>query len=248
MNPQNQLLVEMQKEVRTLRRHVVALNQQLEAAEAEMQAQRGELERAAERLQKDSVRRKQDRDNDATRHAQELKTLKAQHETVLADQKSRYDAQLEDLRSQLRTVEERRMQEGGDWNKELADALQREQDTAIKLSSVEDEKATLLSQISTLQAQQEALGGRLESLSETAENATAREREAEDRLDEALSVHARQISQRQAREAELERTIAELGEALVMERNSRGNSAYGNPSTDYPSVVSNRRRTRKWGP
>lgn len=238
VNPQNQLLVEMQKEVRTLRRHVVALNQQLEAAEAEMQAQRGELERAAERLQKDSVRRKQDRDNDATRHAQELKTLKAQHETVLADQKSRYDAQLEDLRSQLRTVEERRMQEGGDWNKELADALQREQDTAIKLSSVEDEKATLLSQISTLQAQQEALGGRLESLSETAENATAREREAEDRLDEALSVHARQISQRQAREAELERTIAELGEALVMERNSRGNSAYGNPSTDSTSFRS----------
>ena len=60
-----------------------------------------------------------------------------------------------------------------------------------------DEKATLLSQISTLQAQQIALENRLESVSQTADNAMEREREAEDRLDAALSMHARQLTQRQ---------------------------------------------------
>lgn len=58
---------------------------------------------------------------------------------------------------------------------------------------------TLLSQIATLQGQQEALGSRLESLTQAADNAVEREREAEDRLDKALTQHARQISQRQVR-------------------------------------------------
>ena len=49
----------------------------------------------------------------------------------------------------------------------------------------------------TLQGQQSALGSRLESLTEAAENGMLREREAEERLDAALSQHAHQISLRQ---------------------------------------------------
>jgi hypothetical protein len=62
-----------------------------------------------------------------------------------------------------------------------------------------DEKVTFLSQISTLQGQQGALGSRLESLTQAADNAMERERDAEDRLDGALTQHARQISHRQVR-------------------------------------------------
>ena len=62
-----------------------------------------------------------------------------------------------------------------------------------------DEKATFLAQIHTLQSQQIALGDRIESLTQTADSAMEREREAEERLDQALSVHAHQISQRQVR-------------------------------------------------
>jgi hypothetical protein len=62
-----------------------------------------------------------------------------------------------------------------------------------------EEKSTYLSQVTTLQGQQEMLGSRLESLTQTADSAMEREREAEERLDAALSVHAKQISQRQVR-------------------------------------------------
>ena len=68
----------------------------------------------------------------------------------------------------------------------------------------------MLSQINTLQSQQEVLGERVESLSQTADSAMEREREAEERLDQALSVHAHQISQRQTRESELERTVSRM--------------------------------------
>lgn len=210
-----------QKETRTLRRHVVTLNKQLETAEAEMQAQRTELERAAERMEKDRVRHRQEREKEKTRHADELKIAKAQQEQALKDMRVRTDQQVEDVRRQLRDLQDQRTQEGGDWNKELLGTVQREQEMAVKMALMDDEKTTDLSQIATLQAQQEALGNRLESLTHTADNAMEREREAEDRLDAALTLHARQISQRQSRETELERTVSELGAALVAARNKQ---------------------------
>ncbi|KAL7567950.1 hypothetical protein ACA910_019660 [Epithemia clementina (nom. ined.)] len=220
-------LRESQREARTLRRHVVALNKQLEHAETELKAQREELERAAERLEKDRVRYKEEREKEKNRHADEIKSLKAQNDKAMKELKQRMDKQIEEVRKQLRDVEERRMQEGGDWNKELIDAVQREQEMAQKYALLEDEKGTLLSQITILQDQQEALGNRLESLSQTADNVMEREREAEARLDEALNLHARQIAQRQARESELERTVAELGAALVVARSSNSSSTNG---------------------
>uniref|UniRef100_A0A7S3L115 Golgin-84 n=1 Tax=Amphora coffeiformis TaxID=265554 RepID=A0A7S3L115_9STRA len=207
-----------QKEIRTLRRSIVSLNTQLEAAEKELHAQREELERAAERMEKDRMRAKEEREKERTRHANELKSIQQQNEVALKEAKARADKQIEQIREQLREVEDKRMQEGGDWNKELVDAIQREKEMAEKFRCVEEEKNTLLNQITILQNQQESLGSRLESLSQTADNAMEREREADQRLDEALTLHAKQISQRQAREAELERTIAELGQALVQAR------------------------------
>ena len=50
-----------------------------------------------------------------------------------------------------------------------------------------------------LQGNSEGLGNRLEAMSQAADNAMLREREAEDKLDAALSLHARQLSQRQVR-------------------------------------------------
>ena len=76
-----------------------------------------------------------------------------------------------------------------------------------------------------MQGQQAALGSRLESLTQAADNAMDREREAEDRLDAALTQHARQISHRQARESELERTIQELNAALVAKSSQTSRSS-----------------------
>ena len=220
---ERELLAEMrdaQKESRTLRRHVVSLNEQLEAAEAELQAQRKELDRAAERMEKDRKRSKEDKEKAKKQQADELALLKAQHEKNLSEQKDRMEEQLDAYRKRLADEEKLRKQEGGDWNKEMSDAIEREQQMRQTVSVLEDEKSVLLAQISTLQGQQTALGSRLESLTQANENSIMRERDAEDRLDSALNQHARQISQRQAREAELERTIQELNAALV----SRGSS------------------------
>ena len=89
-----------------------------------------------------------------------------------------------------------------------------------------------------MQGQQAALGSRLESLTQAADNAMDREREAEDRLDAALTQHARQISHRQARESELERTIQELNAALVAKTRQTSRSS-SNSLDKKASDVSN---------
>jgi inner centromere protein len=190
---------EAQKESRTLRRHVVSLNEQLEAAESELQAQRKELERAAERMEKDRVRQKQEKDKTQKTQVQETTLLKTQHEKSLKEQQTRYEEQLEKYRKKLSEEEKKRKKEGGTWDKEMSNATEREHEMREAVGAMEDEKSTLIQQISTLQGQQTALGLRLESLTQASDNSMERERDAEDRLDAALNQHARQISQRQVR-------------------------------------------------
>mmetsp|Transcript_6492 Transcript_6492/g.13791 ORF Transcript_6492/g.13791 Transcript_6492/m.13791 type:complete len:814 (+) Transcript_6492:83-2524(+) len=216
-------LAQAQKEARILRRHVVSLNEQLETAESELQAQRKELERAADRMEKDRVRQKGEKDSSQKRNAQQIELLKAQNEKSVKEQQARFEEQLERYRKKLSEEEKRRKQQGGDWDKEMSNAIDREQEMGQALNALEDEKAVLLSQISTLQGQQAVLGSRLESLTQATDNAMERERDSENRLDVALNQHARQISQRQARESELERTVQELNAALVVSSQSNTN-------------------------
>jgi hypothetical protein len=128
---------EAQKESRTLRRHIVSLNSELETAEAEIQAQRTELERAADRMEKDRTRQKDEKERLVTRQAEELKALKLQHEQNINKLRERSDQQLEDARYRMRELEERRMQEGGDWTKELEGALQREHECVRRMAMLE---------------------------------------------------------------------------------------------------------------
>ena len=219
---------EAQKELRRLRRQIVRLNSGLEAAEAEVEAQRTELDRAAERMERDRARHREERERAGRERDEEREAAEAEHTAALGALRAGHAERIADMEGQVRRSDEAREKEGGDWNAELRDALERERDVVKKMVALEDEKQTLLSQVSTLQAQSTSLQSRLESVSETATTASEREREADDRLDAALSLHARQIGQRNSREAELERTVAELGAALAVAKQrdqSRGSGA-----------------------
>ena len=194
------------------------LNTQLESSEAEVNAQRDELKRAGERLEKERSRANEEREDLLDDHDEELETQKEQYEGMLKDQKEQYEEQVQDLRDRLGRLEKQRAQEDGDWTKELEDALQRERDALQKLGEVRDEKAALKSSLARVEAQQTALQTKLESSSQSIQTATERERQLEDKLDATLSMHSRQLSKRQAREAELERTVADLGAALATAR------------------------------
>lgn len=232
----NRELKKVQAEARQLRKHVMQLNSQLEIAEAEMAAQRQELQRAAERMEKDRARNNEEREDLLDEHEEELEQLKEHYEKLLAEQKVHYEDQVEDLQERLSLEEEKRMQEGGDWTQELEDSMEREREALKRLSEMKEEHAALQSKTTKLEAQQNALQKKLESSAQNFQTASQREREAEDKLDAALSLHSRQLSQRQAREAELERMIADLGAALTVARQKEQNKAGQGASTTSPSI------------
>jgi hypothetical protein len=218
----------LSKEARTLRRHLATLNEQLSAADKEVGAQRVELENAATRLESDRFKYKQDLQAAAAKHAAEMQKQARSHQEAIAAVQQQSQSQIEALKKELQEMQERRKQEGGDWREELEDAIQREQVALQECALQQEENSALMAQIATLQSQQETIGSRLESLTAMADSAAIREREAEARLDDAMALHARQISQRNAREAELERTVAELSAALVAERSKRSSAVADN--------------------
>ena len=143
--------------------------------------------------------------------------------SYLPNKRVHYEDQVEDLQERLSLEEEKRMQEGGDWTQELEDSMEREREALKRLSEMKEEHVALQSKATKLEAQQNALQKKLESSAQNFQTASQREREAEDKLDAALSLHSRQLSQRQAREAELERMIADLGAALTVARQKEQN-------------------------
>jgi chromosome segregation ATPase len=207
-----------QDEGKKLEKTVKTLTAKLDTADAEINAQREELLRAGERMEKDRTRAQADREDLLDDHDEELEQIKEMQDAAMAELKAQYEKQIQDLKSRLETEESRRMQEGGDWSNELKDAIQREKDVLVRLNQIEGDKNALQSANSKLEMQQAALQTKVESSLAAAKTAAERERQAEDKLDATMSLHARQMSQRQAREAELEGTIFELGSALTLAR------------------------------
>lgn len=215
------------KETRKLRRTLVKLNAELDSAERELEAQRTELERAAARIEKDRQRSKEEKERLEASHKEDMKTVAEEHKTSIAAMVDAHSNQMSDMEDRIERAEEARAKEGGDMFAELAEAVERERDTLKKLRVVEEEKSSFASQVSSLKTQIVGMESRIEALHQAAESASEQERDTDDRLDAALSLHARQLSQRQAREGELERTIADLSAALVVAR-SRETSLLNN--------------------
>jgi len=206
------------KETRKLRRTVVKINAELDSAERELDAQRTELERAATRMEKERQRYKEDKERLEKSHKEDMKSVMEEHKISIDSMMTSHAEQIIDMEERIKRADDARAKEGGDMSMELADACEREREAVKKVMALEEEKSTLASQVASLNTQMGASQSRVESLQHAVEVSSEQERDTDDRLDAALSLHARQIAQRQAREAKLERTIADLGAALVVAR------------------------------
>jgi hypothetical protein len=206
------------KESRKLRRNIVKINAELDSAERELDAQRTELERAATRIEKDRQRFKEEKERMELSHKEDLKVIAEEHKSSITVMTNAHTKQIADMEDRIRRAEEARAKEGGDMSAELAESAEREREAMKQIRVLEEEKSTLTAQVSSLKTQLAGLESRVEMSQQAADSASERERDADNRLDATLSLHARQLSLRQAREAELERTISDLTAALVASR------------------------------
>jgi hypothetical protein len=212
LKEENQRLQQLQV---ALEKSNFELKYELEHARAELTAQHEELQLAAERMEKDRIRNKEDREELLEEQEEELQQQKEDYDHRLAEQKEYYENELREMRKRLQQEEHKRLEEGGDWTKELEEALQRERDALRELVSVKSEKQQLESKVATLDSQRESLQTKVASLKESVRNTSERERIAEEKLDKEVNQHKRQLGQQREREEQLERTVAELSTALT---------------------------------
>eukprot|EP00574_Skeletonema_japonicum_P014533 CAMPEP_0201735464 /NCGR_PEP_ID=MMETSP0593-20130828/37142_1 /ASSEMBLY_ACC=CAM_ASM_000672 /TAXON_ID=267983 /ORGANISM="Skeletonema japonicum, Strain CCMP2506" /LENGTH=760 /DNA_ID=CAMNT_0048229019 /DNA_START=177 /DNA_END=2462 /DNA_ORIENTATION=- len=207
------------KELRKLRRHVLQLNGDLESSEREIEAQRQELDRAASRMERDRSRHKQEKESHDASHKAEIAALTAAHERALQQLKDSNETSMQEMEARVARAEQQRAKEGGERDAELADALERERSAITTASRLQEEKSMIDERIATLTTDISRLETRLEHATSQMELASERERNAEEQLDKALTLHAKQLGVRQKRESELEQTVADLGAALVVAKN-----------------------------
>ena len=204
-----------QTEIKKLQNKIKTLDAKLDTANAEIAAQSEELQSAAGLMEKERKKAKEEREYLLDDHDEELDELKKSHGEAMDNLRKEYKRQVAELKEQLQKEEHQRKQEDEDWTKEVADAAERERNIRTQVNEVKLEKATLQSTVSKLEREQESLKTKLESAIESAKAAEEQKHNAEDKLDDAMTLHARQMTQRQHREAELETTVSELGAALT---------------------------------
>jgi len=213
------------KDVRHLRLTIIELNQQLEAAENEITAQRDELERTAIRIEKDRLRAKEEKSQLAQHNHEVLKEIKLQHEETLSNLSQQHNAQMKTVREQIQKLEDSKVKESSDNQVELSDALSREQELREKTFCLGEDKTKLVSKTQMLESQLKTAEMRIKYVTQTADKAMEREKEIEEKMDDMLSLHSNLIRKRQEREVELERSVAGLGAALAVARQKVSSSS-----------------------
>ena len=202
-------------EMRQLRKKVMELQTELNAANKEIKAQQKELNHAATIVEQERKELKEEKEEIQEDHEEEMDNLKSEYEEKIAKIKADFKQKMDDMKAQLHQEKAERQQEGGDLSQDLEDALQRERDALQELSRVQTDKTNSEQQVQKLKSEKSSLEERLDNALASQTTAEQRQQQAEQALDDATEQHKRQLKQRQSREAELEKTIADLGAALT---------------------------------
>lgn len=205
----------LQPDYQNILQQNVKLQKELDHLRVELLAQQDELQAAARRMQSDRDKAAEEREELLEEQDEELQQLKETYEKQLGEQREMYESMLDEMRERLEGEEQKRLQEGGDWTKELEDSLKRERQLQREIGQELTEKQKLASLVTQLTTNNETLQKKLISLSTAFREASDKERLAEAKLDIMVVQHQRQLQQRQEREVELEKTIMDLGTALT---------------------------------
>jgi hypothetical protein len=199
--------------------HLQAINatlqERLDRAEAEVRAQHDELMAAAASLQEERKLLREEKDEYLADHEDEIELKEQQHQEEIKKLHTRYQIQIKGLQDDLREQRAMYQRQGGDLSSEISKAVEEKERAVEEANDVKAEQEALKAQYDVMARQHESLQRQCAALEQSAEVARQAERRAEEKLDALLEQHKHQMSLRQAREAELERTVAELGSALT---------------------------------
>ena len=184
------------KQMQRLKQQNAALQQQLSQLQAEFQAQQTEVEQAATYVHEETAKLAEEREQDWQEQQAQLEELRDEQEQQLEALQIEHEAQVAELREQLEQ------------------ALDLQSSTQTVLEPLQQEKKEWEVQRDAWEKERLRLEALVEGLQQSTTVAQSREQTSEAQLDEVREQYQQQLAQRQAREVELEQTVAELGAAL----------------------------------
>lgn len=218
-------LVTAQSDVVKLQKQNNSLEKQLNILQVEMNAQLNELHQAGITMEQEREDFKAEREEIFEDHVMEIQLIKDEYEKKLRDQRDRYEQELEHIQSNLFREQETRKIEELNTISELDTAIEREQEAMNTIVNLQTEKSSLESALTQMESQQDALLQQVQALTDSSDSYSKALEAAETKLDASVVTHKRLLQQRQMREAELERTVAELGTALTLAQQDISNAS-----------------------
>lgn len=199
---------EITVEARKLRKHMVTLNEQLEAADQELEAQRKELLKAAESLELNRKQSASILSDTKSKHAASVREMEQKHAAAITALKQQHVQQQDDLRQELLMMDNQNQQHAGSLGKRLEQLEDENSKLAI-------ERNDLLGQTRQLQSQYEALSSTIEDLQNRSEQYSVREIEYETSVEKQRAQIEQLTKQRNKDVQMLEEQVASLNMALA---------------------------------
>ena len=191
-----------------LQQRVALLEERLQTSEHEVEAQAEELRRAGDDIRQLRSRTKEEREDLFDDHDDEILDIQRENQIQVDRLREEYERTIAEWKDRFESEESLRQKQGEEFDKELRDAHRIKIDALEKLDDVMVTK-------NSLQARLDVVEKEAKATLESADAISATEKRAREELDKALTMHAKQMAQRQRREAELEQNILNLGSALT---------------------------------
>lgn len=204
---------EINQEARKLRKHMVTLNEQLEAADNELDAQRKELLHAAESLETNRKHNTAAISELKSKNAALVKDMEQRHSAAIMALKQQHVQQQDDLRQELLLMNNQNQEHTGSLGKRLEQL----EDDNSKLSI---ERNDLLGQTRQLQSQYEELSSTLEDLQSRSDQYSIKETEYEEIVEKQRAQIEQLTKQRNRDVQSLEEQLASLNMALASVKNA----------------------------
>jgi DNA repair exonuclease SbcCD ATPase subunit len=211
---QSQITAVASAEIAQLQSANALLKERLERAEAEVRAQHDELMAAAESMAEERESWKEEKEEYAADREEELDALRRQHRDQIAQLRASHQVQIRTLQDELNDQRAEYRRQGGDLSSEVSKAVEEKTRAVEQAKEMKAKHDALQQRFEELAQRHESLRDQCAALEQSAELARQAERRSDERLDASLEQYKHQLSLRQARETELERTVAELGAAL----------------------------------
>jgi hypothetical protein len=207
-----QVMRQNETQCQQLRQQNDRMTGELQSLQMELKAVNKELQEAAGIVERERAAMKLERNELLEEQEDEVLQMKTEYEDKIKELRNEMTTMKEQYERQLLKTRQQQSELGDTMEEQLQQVTEREQDAQEQITQLQTENRQLQAEVQQWHQQNTALQQQYDVTMERLTVAEAAVVAAEERLDDANAQYRKQLQQRQAREAALEQTVAQLSQ------------------------------------